>query len=191
MENVFHNTKQTRAQIELVNPAFWLARKMVSWNKQRAVKSKPTADTIGVTLPSGASAAARAICTSPTLARSALKQFIKPEDWPPVGCILQKTIDSWWISQSARDSPSFHINICICEICKICISTSKNASLSSYQHLQRFSCFPLYLSEIETWSGSFLRKSFSEWNAHREGKLWEMARSAEVHGGPSRGGFGT
>jgi hypothetical protein len=84
---------------------------MVSWNKQRAVKSKPTADTIGVTLPSGASAAARAICTSPTFARSALKQFIKPEDWPPVGCILQKTIDSWWISQSARDSPSFHINI--------------------------------------------------------------------------------
>ena len=84
---------------------------MVSWNKQRAVKSKPTADTIGVTLPFGASAAARAICTSPTLARSALKQLIKPEDWPPVGCILQKKIDSWWISQSARFSPSFHINI--------------------------------------------------------------------------------
>ena len=96
MEHVFHNTKQTRAQFELVNPAFWLARKTVFWNKQRAVI---TADTIGVTLPSGASAAARAICTSPTLARSALKQFIKPEDWPPMGCILQKTIDSWWISQ--------------------------------------------------------------------------------------------
>jgi hypothetical protein len=54
----------------------------VFWNKQRAVI---TADTIGVTLPSGASAAARATFTSPTLARSALKQFIKPEDWPPHG----------------------------------------------------------------------------------------------------------
>ena len=36
VEHVFHNTKQTRAQFELVNPAFCLARKTVFWNKQRA-----------------------------------------------------------------------------------------------------------------------------------------------------------
>ena len=41
---------------------------------------------------------------------------------------------------------------------------AKNANMGSQQHFQRFLRFPLYLSEMETGSGSFLSKSF-EWNA--------------------------